>query len=460
MSRSAEPVSAGKRPDAQAVTVAAAPEATTLAWGAPISPRARIEQLQRLVGNAATARLLMRMNDGSKAGADALMSWGDRWGGDPADDSESDEEAPTTFSLILKPEDGYTFTLKCGPGTTVADLKDFVASETLAVETTIVVSTHKQLDDKEHLVSQVYTVVYEKRDESEQAARSDRQQEATSFDLSPAVEDVLAKARYVNQDNPEMAELVGQKDSLLYYIGNQLAYTYNLITCSAITIYCNKTKLAFLDHIDVGAKPQKIGEQITKYLESVQLERGGDSVEQFIGDLEVLIYHARGQQGEQDGSLARARESLAAAGVTGKIAKIKEKEVVGTDLVVVGGETSARIVEQEDHPRSTLTDVRYAMRAYVRGEGSMPLLTGTVRDYILTAEWSRLGSSREELNEMIRATRDAAVDREDWVVAQALAVAIPARVWRAAGNGNDGESDGEEDVDEEQPTTTDDDDDV
>lgn len=337
------------------------------------SPRERIAELQRLAGNAATARLLMRMNGGSKSWAD----WRDE---DSA--GQSEPEPPEELRFTLELPDHFTFGLACDADNSVKDLKDFVASETLADRTTIVVFLGGHpLDDGEELVADgAYAVTYDERAPGMQRKRDEEQREATHFELDDEVERVLANARYVNQDNAELAADLGEEGSLLYYIGKELAYTYNLKTCSAITIYCASTKLAFLDHIDADADPEQISSQVAEYLKQVCEERGAKAVKDFVKDLRVVIYYARGEEKYDDGSLALARKSLERAGVKAEV----EKTVTGVDLIVVGDEQPARVVTKDrDNPLATLTHVRYAMRAYVRGQDDVE--TTTARGDLLSA---------------------------------------------------------------------------
>ncbi|WP_155849027.1 hypothetical protein [Amycolatopsis vancoresmycina] len=332
-------------------------------------------------------------------------------------EGEGDQARDPVFRLRLR---GHTFSVTCDQGNTIADLKQFVVAQTRAKPATVKVFSPDgaPVDDASTLVDgKTYATRYRTRParhaeaEKESERASDRA--SADFRLSPEVEEVLARGRYVNQDNPEIAESVGERNSLFHFIGEELAYTYNLKTCTAITLYCGQAKLAFLDHIDAGADVGRIAGQVEKFLAELLEARGTDR-ETVVQQLTVQIYRARGGEGP-DSAFEVAEEALRRAGIS----TVNVDEVSGTDLIVVGGEKAPRRLEPGD---VNLHD-RVALRAYLEGDLGCTVLGESLHHY-LDRSW-RYARDYPELHPLLRAACDTAESRGDRSLARAFSSGLP-----------------------------------
>jgi hypothetical protein len=150
------------------------------------------------------------------------------------------------------------------------------------------------------------------------------------------------------------------------------------------------------------------------------LERKAKSIGEFLSALSVTIFCARGQLEDPKGSLARAIQSLEAAGVNTKLAPQQEVDV--TDLIVVGEKRPARVVSPADQH----LHVSVALRAYVEEEFDRPVLTTTARDFILAADWPHL-SGTTRLLPLMRAAYEAARRNEDKEITAVLGAGLAER---------------------------------
>ncbi|MBP2319879.1 hypothetical protein JOF56_000264 [Kibdelosporangium banguiense] len=366
---------------------------------------------------------VLRTDDALGTGTYRVMVTSRDWADISDSDNDSEDEQPVQVRnprFTLRLPTGFTFDVTCDSGNDVAALKQFIAAQTLADPSTVQVfiGSAPLGDETELADGAAYRTAYTNLNWADVAEEEDLQRERdrlrAEFRLPETVEQVLAHAHYVDQDNPELAEVLGEESSGLYFIGRELAYTYNLKTCTAITLYCGQSELAFLDHIDASADVDRIAGQIGEFLTKLKQEREADD-QTIMNDLTVRIYHAIGEY-EQEGSYTNAVESLRKAGVTADVVPV---EVSGTELVVVGGGEQPESFETGD---VHLHD-RIALRAYINGDYGYHVLGKPLYEY-LNRNWSYAQRYRE-LHSLLDVAIDVAESRQDRELAEVFFLGLP-----------------------------------
>jgi Domain of unknown function (DUF4157) len=189
---------------------------------------------------------------------------------------------------------------------------------------------------------------------SEEGASDLKRDDEPKFET---VQDLMNNANYVRQDS--------EKDHY-YYIGQAVAYTYNLSTCTAIALFHEETGLSYLRHADAMTKPEQVKASVNKYIQEV-LNKSKRNVD-LKNEIKVTIFATSGQE-NRESSFENIRKGIEKVGTNDVVlnlfenAKIEEK-MDRQQHVVVGGGVAPRKIDPV-HIYSTL---EFALSKLIEGE--------------------------------------------------------------------------------------------
>jgi hypothetical protein len=184
----------------------------------------------------------------------SLKSWADMA------NEEGDGDIPLVPIHFVLSLAGRSIPLWCDNGNTVKELFGFVAALTGARPDSVHITLGPEPVANDHVLAsdEDYHTEYGPPDLAWAEQRREDARKAAVFHLGHEMEEVLLRGTYVNQDNSVVASGRERARSCFRFIGTELAYTYNLKTCTALTICHASTGLSLLHHVDSEVPQRRI----------------------------------------------------------------------------------------------------------------------------------------------------------------------------------------------------------
>ncbi|HUB88131.1 MAG TPA: hypothetical protein VMA74_00230 [Dyella sp.] len=232
------------------------------------------------------------------------------------------------------------------------------------------------------------------------------------------LEDEPPPAQYV-QDLMEHAIYVPQDDRQdRYYIGQAVAYTYNLSTCTAISLYHSRTGLSYLRHADALTEPAQVQQSVEDYIRQVIEGSDGDfSLE----DIEVTIYATNGPE-NRESSFEKIAAGLRAINVDQNVIDMFDRAHVAEGMqreyhIVMGGGLAPGYVD----PGHGMSTFEYTLQHIVDDDIGDGMIYGATFLQVINAAWAySSGDARELFGALIASAGEAAAHRGLQTEAQIL----------------------------------------